>query len=521
MSSGKTIKPIYLLLVLSILIRALLAGWIELGIDEAYYWTYAAYPDWSHFDHPGMVGWVIQLFSLNLLFDSEFFLRLASIVFMTINTWILYRIGKELRDETTGLYAALLYTGSTYAFVITGVFILPDTPLCLFWLMAFWTFLKYLREKRNKHLLLTGLFIGLAILSKYSGAFLWFGFLLYLLCHDRKQFKNPSLYLSLLITAVCCLPILFWNLQNDFISFRFHSERVSLFGSFNPGSFFTEVAGEVFYNNPVNYVIAILAVIAAFRHKLSIDNGARRLTLTTALPMIALFLFFSLTRRTLPHWSAPAFVTLIPLTACWLSNLPIKRSQRVLTASLSVLALVLTLGVVEIKTGIITLDKNTESTQIGSDDPTLDLYGWRQAGQKFAEFRAEAIAKGEMQEDDCLIGSNWFPTANIDYYLARPAGIKTLGYGHLESIHKYQWINEQCGGFITGKDYWYVADSHHFIDPVQAYAYTNFKNIELACVIPIERGGKTVRNIFVYKCNSLIYGPPTLEELRGRLRVKG
>ena len=116
---------------------------MEFGNDEVYYWTYALYPDWSHFDHPPMVGWVIQLFSLNLLFDSEFFIRLASVVLMTADTYIIYRIGKDLKDKRTGLYAALLYTASIYAFVITGIFIMPDTPLMLFWLLAIWMAVRY------------------------------------------------------------------------------------------------------------------------------------------------------------------------------------------------------------------------------------------------------------------------------------------------------------------------------------------------------------------------------------------
>ena len=156
----KKLSPIAILLAVSALIRLLLAGWLELGNDEVYYWTYAKFPDWSHFDHPGMVGWVIQLFSLNLLCDSEFFLRLPAVVFMTLNTWMVYRIGKELHDEALGLRAALLYTASIYAFVITGIFILPDAPQNLFWLLGFWGFVRYLRKGSNKALILAGLTVG-------------------------------------------------------------------------------------------------------------------------------------------------------------------------------------------------------------------------------------------------------------------------------------------------------------------------------------------------------------------------
>ena len=500
---------------ISIVVRVVLAGWIELGNDEAYYWVYAKYPDWSHFDHPGMVGWVIQLFSLNLLFDSELFIRFSSVFLMTLNTWLVYRIGKELKDEGTGFRAALLYTASIYAFVITGVFILPDTPMSVFWLLGFWMFVRYLRQDRPKHLLWAGLFAGLCVLSKYTGAFLWVGFLAYLLIFDRKRFKDPTIYLSLFITACCCLPILIWNLQNDFISFRFHGGRVGLIGPLRLDSFGRELAGEFFYNNPVNVVLAILAVITTFRKKLTNDLATQRLILLTALPMIGLFLFFSLTRDTLPHWSGPAYNLLIWLSAAWLGTLNTeKRRKRLLATALAVLALTLVVGTLEIKTGFIPLDHHTEAREVGKDDFTLDLYGWRQLEDKFAALREERIAQGAMKEEDALIGNNWFPTASLHYYVARPLGMKVLGYGTLERIHKYQWINELEGGFTQGANYWYLADSRFFIDPEQAYAYTNFHEINLVGVIPIERQGKVVRNIFVYECRNLVYGPPTLEEMK-------
>ena len=87
-------RAILVLLLCSFILRAFVAGFIELGNDEVYYWTYAKFPDWSHFDHPPMVGWVIQLFTLNLRFDHEFFLRLGAVVFGTLNTGLIFLIGR-------------------------------------------------------------------------------------------------------------------------------------------------------------------------------------------------------------------------------------------------------------------------------------------------------------------------------------------------------------------------------------------------------------------------------------------
>ena len=507
------------LLVVSAVVRGLLAAWMEFGNDEVYYWTYALYPDWSHFDHPPMVGWVIQLFSLNLLLDSEFFIRLASVVLMTVDTYIIFRIGKELKDARAGLYAALLYTASIYAFVITGIFILPDTPLMLFWLLAIWMAVNYIKSESALRpaqgpLLLFGLFAGLAMLSKYSGVFLWVGMTLYLLIFNRKQLKNPYLYLSLLISLVCCIPILYWNINNNFVSFQFHGERVGLFGKPNLSTFGTEIAGEFFYNNPVNFVLAIIAVIAAFKKKLNMEKSVQRLILCVALPLIFVFLFFSLTRPTLPHWNAPAYVLLILLSAVYLhdKNTDAERWPRSIIAALAVLLITLVIGVAEIKTGFIPLDKHDEPEMLGRDDFTLDMYGWRQLGEKFADFREEKIAEGLMNAEDGIVANQWFPLANLDYYVARPLGMRVMGLGWPEFLHKYLWINDEQGGFHLGENYWFLSDSRYMKDPKETYQWF-FKEIDLVGVIPIERGGKTVKNFFVYTCKDLLDQPPTLESI--------
>ena len=282
---------------------------------------------------------------------------------------------------------------------------------------------------------------------------------------------------------------------------------MGLFGPLTVGNFGKEFFGEFLYNNPVNVVVTIIAIVEAFRKKLSLDLGIQRLILLTALPMIGLFLLFSLTHSTLPHWTGPAYVLLIPLSAVWINSLEIRKTKRIVTAAVCLLVITLVLGVAEIKTGFIPLDHHTESTELGHDDVTLDLYGWRQAGEKFAEVHDQEIANGSMQPDDPIIGNKWFPTASFHYYLARPLHLNVLGFGLLENTHKYLWINEEVGGFKTGKNYWYLADSRYFMNPESVYKYSNFMEIKHIETIPIERNGKVVRNIFVYECRHLNYLP--------------
>src|SRR6185312_5993600 len=108
----------------------------ELDNDEAYYFTYALHLQWNYFDHPPGVAILIRLSTLNLFFTGELFVRLGAIICAASGTWLSYCIGKLIRNERTGFYAAVLYNTSIYSGIIAGVFILPDSPQIVFWLAA-------------------------------------------------------------------------------------------------------------------------------------------------------------------------------------------------------------------------------------------------------------------------------------------------------------------------------------------------------------------------------------------------
>ena len=251
-ATGRYTRYVVILMAVSAVVRVLCAALIEFGNDEVYYRLYALFPDWSHFDHPGMVGWMIQIFTFNLALDSELAIRMASIVLGTVNIWLMYIIGAEVGgDRRTGWYSALLYVSSLYATVICGTFIMPDTPQATFWLAALLCFLRAFGDGRRSGswMLAAGLACGLAFLSKYTSAFLWTGAGLYIVFHDRRWLRRWELYAAIVVTAVCMLPVLVWNMQNDFISFTFHSERVVSQHQLHPEYFGREIAGEFFYNN--------------------------------------------------------------------------------------------------------------------------------------------------------------------------------------------------------------------------------------------------------------------------------
>ncbi len=498
------------LIAIATLVRLRFTFATELGNDEVYYWAYAAFPDWSHFDHPPMIGWVIQLFTLNLALDSEVFIRLAAVVSAAIATWLMYLIGRRLGGERAGLFAAILHTSTVYGSVLAGVVILPDAPLVVFWLLALWLLLEALaagtigpRERRLA--LFAGLAIGLAILSKYQGVFIAVGAVLYVLLYDRRWLREPALYGSMALAALIASPILVWNLKNDFISFTYQSGRVAPGLSLRLDYFGTEVAGQVLYQNPLTWFLIAVAVFAVARGAQVVDRTDLRILLLNALPLWIVFTGFSLFRSTLPHWTGPAYLPLIALAGVyWAGRFgsPAKRGFAAvpwrLNASMILLVFMLAAMTVAIQFIPQGYGREEPETRRGQGDPTMDMFGMEQVRAGVGQILARDVSTGRMSSDAPLMSFRWFPAAHLDYYVATPLDRRLLAAGPLEALHKYWWINQRREPLEVGDDAYYVAVSNWYSDPEESFGRL-FESIEPPDTIRVEREGAHVKNAFVYR----------------------
>jgi len=502
-SNRKIYWTLGILLFLSAAARCFIAGFIELGNDEVYYWTYAKFPDLSHFDHPPMVGWVIQLFTLNLLFDKEIFLRLASVVLGTLSTFTMFLIGKQIKNAITGLYAALLYSTSFYGFILCGTFILPDTPQVLFWLLTVYFLLRSLPDKElskqsRNMFFIAGITAGLALLSKYHSVFLMLGAFMYILFYNRKWFRAKETYGAFFVFILMFFPVIFWNASNNFISLTFHENRLGITESgFQSIYFLTEVIGQFFYNNPVNVIIIFFTFIAIIRKRNIIEKSHQRLILWISMPMVLVFLSFSLFRSTLPHWTGPAYLGFIILAAAFLSGVK-ERNKRCyllpwpIVISLAFMVIVLTVAVSQVRLGWISMKRWKV------DDVSTDLFGWKQLGEKFAPLATWDESHFLVKKGSPIITFRWFPAANFDYYVARPMNKSVYCLGELERIHKYFWINKERGNLLKGSDAWYIALSDDYEDPVALYG-KEYDFIMPADTIAIIRENDTIRKAYIYR----------------------
>ncbi|MFL5771730.1 MAG: ArnT family glycosyltransferase, partial [Flavisolibacter sp.] len=298
------------LILLTAACRIAAAFLLELGNDEAYYWIYSMHLQWNYFDHPPLVGLWIRMSTFNLAFISEGFIRLGSIFSCAVATWLMFKTSSTAFSERAGWYTACLFNASFYVSVTAGVYILPDSPQIVFWTLSMYMLARIVKEENSwKNWLLFGVGCGLCMMSKVHGVFLLTGLFLYVIFNKRHWLKNPRLYVSLLITMIIFLPVVIWNFQNDFITYKFHSERVSLFSTdWNMKTFFIEIFSQLFLNNPVNVILIMIALFTV-----SFRDSAGKIFKYIGIPLAVVLIFISLTRQTLAHWSGPAYVTLMPL----------------------------------------------------------------------------------------------------------------------------------------------------------------------------------------------------------------
>ncbi|HEY3425702.1 MAG TPA: glycosyltransferase family 39 protein, partial [Negativicutes bacterium] len=99
---------VMLIILISSLLRVILAASIGLGVDESYVVSIARMLSLSYFDHPPLHFWIIWLTTHLANTEMGLVLRVPFILLFAATTWMMYRLGARLFSEGAGVYAALL-----------------------------------------------------------------------------------------------------------------------------------------------------------------------------------------------------------------------------------------------------------------------------------------------------------------------------------------------------------------------------------------------------------------------------
>ena len=174
--------------------------------DEAYFIVWAKHPDFGFYDHPPMIGWLLQL--MLSLGNSEVVLRIPAILLSTLIGLGIYQLLKQ-HDENKAVLAAILYLISPLN--ILNVLVTTDTPLILFVFLSAAALFKALQKNNLVLFGLSGALFGLAFLSKYFAVLLGMGYLAYFIFSGKNKQKTQGFFLLFMAALPFALLNLYWN----------------------------------------------------------------------------------------------------------------------------------------------------------------------------------------------------------------------------------------------------------------------------------------------------------------------
>ena len=264
-----------------------------------------------YLEKPPLVYWATAL-SFKILGENDFSARL----FVGLCAWgcilLAYFIGRNFRDEKTGLYASAILTISAFPFVLGRINIL-DTPLTFFICLSIWLgYLALNKQKQKYYFYLFYFCCALALLTKgVIGVVFPFAILfVWLLWVGRwrelwKLFSPVGIIIFLIV--VCPWLILAQKENSDFMYYFFVREHLLRFT--------TKMHGKI---EPIYYYLPIILggilpwfvyLIKAWTEK-STREGlfAKDENKLLLVWILFIFLFYTLSSSKLATYIAPVFM---------------------------------------------------------------------------------------------------------------------------------------------------------------------------------------------------------------------
>jgi len=159
------------------------------------------------FKHPPLYNYLIAL-NYKLFGSGHLSAVSVSIIFGCLMIPVVFLLGKELYDERVGLLAALLLCADPVHWVCSEK-IWMETTLSFFILLSALLFIY--GRKRPFCLLLSGVAVGLAMLTKYPGLLPLLIIVTYVVWIERTMIRKKGFWLLCLSAVIVFIPWIIWN----------------------------------------------------------------------------------------------------------------------------------------------------------------------------------------------------------------------------------------------------------------------------------------------------------------------
>ena len=392
-------REILLLIAFFTTIRLLVAPSFGLGVDEAHYFLYAKYLDLSYVDHPPLVGWVHAPI-YHFFGTSELLVRLPAIMLFAFTTYLIYRFMMVLSGAKKVALLAALAVNSSFLFNALSFMLLPDSFLYPLLFLLIFVIKRIEDSPETKYYIYLGLILGLAGLAKYTAILFVPPLAAYFIIKKRYDLLLSKQMLTAAVIALLLVsPVLYWNLQHDFASFRYQTGHVMGSSSIDFKAFLTSIGAQFLFYSPFLFLIAFYGFFKNFKT----NNDWIRLSLLFGGMILAFFLYTSLYETALPHWNSPFYLLFIPVGVYHLSLETGKAKKYFLRFSIGFTLIVTLLLYGELGGKFFSFPDY--------QSPFRDIYGYATIAKE-----ADKILKENQDSKKALAVTNWTVGSRMTYY---------------------------------------------------------------------------------------------------------
>jgi 4-amino-4-deoxy-L-arabinose transferase-like glycosyltransferase len=182
---------------------------------------------WGYDKNPFVNAWLTAV-AVWMGNESGWAIYLFSQLSVALGFWSIWELGKKILPPIYALIAILLLAATQY-YNLHAIDFNDNTIELSTWGLTILFFYQAVQDNKIKDWLLTGVFAGLAMMTKYFVVVLLCPMLLFMLLFPktRAQFKTPGIYLGLLLFFIIITPHFIWLYWHDFITLNYAMHRVS------------------------------------------------------------------------------------------------------------------------------------------------------------------------------------------------------------------------------------------------------------------------------------------------------
>jgi hypothetical protein len=394
------------------LVRLACVARLPLGNGEAYYYSWSRFLDWSYYDHPPLIAWLVR--ATTLFGATPAAVRFGPVLASGAFGYLLYRLAERFFRPRAAFFALVLVTALP-VFLVSSFVVNPEAPLAPLW-VGFLLVIESMRKRDEWHRpLLAGALLGFAFLAKYTAVLVYFAFS----STSRRWLRRPSFYAGGAIALLLAVPVLAWNQARGWPSLQLQLvdrataavpvagentvnhlvEIASSNGTSFLGSIVRVAVGQALSYSPLLAPLLVLGLVHTFRRARNDDRYLylTAFTLPVLLPLLAAMVKLKDAEQ---HWTMMAFVpAVIAAGYCvdeaWsgLSGFRVKLVRGLAIAGVALSAAAFVLGNVHARSAAF-LDVIPSAHYDARADMVNELIGWDQVRPSLAQ--AAGAARGNV-----------------------------------------------------------------------------------------------------------------------------